>query len=404
MKSGLLIRSDKGIFDRFRSRIMFPIFHQSGRVIAFGGRDFEKNDVAKYLNSPETSLYQKSNTLYGLHITKEDIRKSDYAILVEGYMDFLQLYQAGIKSVVSVSGTSLTRNHANMLSKLVNKIILLYDGDSAGGNAVIRAGFILYRAGMDAYVVRPPDQLDPDDWLLEKGSSEIQLALENPKPFLDFHIEFHQATNLKGTDRRDYLHNLISNINDITDTIIKNELIKDISEKFKISEIDLLEILNSKKSYTKEVITNDIDNDIEFTSKVHRAELELTKILIHATKTQRKELKKLIDIELFSHELLIKIVSKIVTDESAETSKLIEHFPKKMERELISKLLIDEKKDTSSEQIVIDCLKTLKSVPIKNKINELRAVVQKKELSGYNPNEELKEIMRLQNQLNGNQK
>jgi len=257
---------------------------------------------------------------------------------------------------------------------------------------------------MDAYVVRPPDQLDPDDWLLEKGSSEIQLAVENPKSFLDFHVEFHQATNLKGTDRRDYLHNLISNINDITDTIIKNELIKDISEKFKISEIDLLEILNSKKSYTKEVITNDIDNDIEFTSKVHRAELELTKILIHATKTQRKELKKLIDIELFSHELLIKIVSKIVTDESAETSKLIEHFPKKMERELISKLLIDEKKDTSSEQIVIDCLKTLKSVPIKNKINELRAIVQKKELSGYSPSEELKEIMRLQNQLNGNQK
>jgi len=404
MKSGLLIRSDKGIFDRFRSRIMFPIFHQSGRVIAFGGRDFEKNDIAKYLNSPETSLYQKSNTLYGLHITKDDIRKSNYAILVEGYMDLLQLYQAGIKSVVSVSGTSLTRNHANMLSKLVNKIILLYDGDSAGGNAVIRAGFILYRAGMDAYVVRPPDQLDPDDWLLEKGSSEIQLAIENPKPFLDFHIEFHQAINLKGTDRRDYLHNLISNINDIADTIIKNELIKDISENFKISEIELLEILNSKKSYKKEIIKNDIDNNIEFTSKVHRAELELTKILIHATKVQRKELKKLIDIELFSHELLIKIVSKIVTDKSAETSKLIEYFPKKMERELISKLLIDEKKDTSFEQIVIDCLKTLKSVPIKNKINQLRAIVQKKELSGYSPSEELKEIMRLQNQLNENQK
>ena len=119
---------------------------------------------------------------------------------------------------------------------------------------------------------------------------------------------------------------------------------------------------------------------------------------------KRQELKKLIDIELFSHELLIKIVSKIVTDESAETSKLIEYFPKKMERELISKLLFDEKKDTFSEQIVNDCLKTLKSVPIKNKINELRAIVQKKELSGYSPNEELKEIMRLQNQLNGNQK
>jgi len=404
MKSGLLIRSDKGIFDRFRSRIMFPIFHQSGKVIAFGGRDFKKNDVAKYLNSPETSLYQKSNTLYGLHITKDDIRKSDYAILVEGYMDLLQLYQAGIKSVVSVSGTSLTKNHAIILSKLVNKIILLYDGDSAGGNAAIRAGFFLYHAGMDAYVVRPSNQLDPDDWLLEKGSSEIQLALESPMPFLDFHIEFHQATRLRGTDRRDYLHELLSNIKDIKDTIIKNELIKDISEKFKINEIELLEILNSKKSYKKEVITNDINNDFKFTSKVHRAELELTKILIHATREYRKELKKLIDIELFSHELLKNIVSKIATDELVETSNLIDYFPEKMERELISKLLIDEKKDESSEQIVIDCLKTLKSVPIKNKINELRSIVQKKELSGHSPSKELREIMNLQNQLNGSQK
>ena len=399
MKSGLLIRSEKGIFDRFRSRIMFPIFHQSGKVIAFGGRDFEKNDVAKYLNSPETTLYQKSNTLYGLHITKNDIRKSGYAILVEGYMDLLQLYQAGIHSVVSVSGTSLTRNHANILSKLVNKIILLYDGDSAGANAAIRAGFILYQSGMEPYVVQPPDQLDPDDWLLKRGASEIKLAIESPKSFLDFHIEFHNSTNLKGTDRRDYLHELLFNIKNIKDTIIKNELIKDISEKFKISEIDLLQILNSKKSYNKEKIVEDLTDKIEFTSKIHRAELELTRILIHASTERKKELKKIIDIELFSHELLIKIVSKIVANKSLETSKLVEYFPEKMERELISKLLIDEKKDESIEQIVNDCLKTLKLVPIKKRINELRGIIQNKELSGHSPSTELKEIMALQNQL-----
>lgn len=404
MKSGLLIRSKKGIFDRFRSRIMFPIFHQSGKVIGFGGRDFKKNDVAKYLNSPETTLYQKSNTLYGLHITKDYIRKSGYVILVEGYMDLLQLYQAGIRSVVSVSGTSLTQNHANMLSKLVNKIILLYDGDSAGGNAAIRAGFIIYNAGMDAYVVQPPDQLDPDDWLLKKGFNEIKIAIENPKPFLDFHIEFHKATDLKGTEKRDYLHELLFKIKNIEDTIVKAELIKDISEKFRISELELLKILNSKKNYKKNTIHNDTNKNIEFASKLHRAELELTKILIHATREDRKKLAKLIDVELFSHELLIKIVSKIVTNESTETSKLLQYFPEKMERELLSKLLFEEKKETYSEQIVIDCLKTLKSVPIKNKINELRTIIQNKELSGHSPSKELKEIMSLQNQLNGNQK
>ena len=201
MKTGLFIRSEKGTFDRFRSRIIFPIFHQSGEVIAFGGRDYKKNDLAKYLNSPETAIYQKSNTLYGLHITKDDIRKKGYALLVEGYMDLLQLYQAGIKPVVSVSGTSLTKNHANLISKHVKKVILLYDGDSAGANAVLRAGFILLQVGVEAYVVRPPDKLDPDDWLLEQGFDAIKKAIQSPMEFLDFHLEFHKAKKLRGVQK-----------------------------------------------------------------------------------------------------------------------------------------------------------------------------------------------------------
>ena len=399
MKSGLLIRSEKGVFDRFRSRIMFPIFHQSGKVIAFGGRDFEANDAAKYLNSSETALYQKSNILYGLHITKDAIRRSGYIILVEGYMDLLQLYQAGIKPIVSVSGTSLTKNHAKILSKLVSKVILLYDGDTAGGNAAIRAGFIIYQAGMEAHVVRPPDKLDPDDWLLKHGSEAIQEAIDRPQGFLDFHIEFHNATKLKGTSRRDYLHEILSNINNINDTIIKNELIKDLSERFIIKEIELLEILNTKKVYKKDLGNHNEDNNIEFTSKAHRAELELTKILIHADIEYKRELKKIINIDLFSHQLLVKIISKILTNDPIEISKFIEYFPDKKERELVSKLLIAEKNGESSEQIVIDCISTLKSVPIKDRINKLRETIQSKELSGQSPSEELKEIMKLQNKL-----
>jgi len=336
-----------------------------------------------------------------LHVTKEDIRRSGFVILVEGYMDLLQLYQAGIKSIVSISGTSLTRNHANMLSKLVNKVILLYDGDSAGGNAAVRAGFIIYQAGMEAHVVQPPDNLDPDDWLLKSGSDEIQLAIDHPREFLDFHINLHNATELKGTDRRDYLHDILSNINEIKDAIIKNELIKNLSERFKIKEIELLDIINSKKIYKNEQVISENAHKIKFTSKVHRAELELIKILIHSNIEERKELKKLIRLDMFSHSLLIKIVSKIMEDEVKETSKLIEYFPDKIERELLSKLLIDDKNSSSSEQIVIDCLRTLKSVPIKNKINKLRDIIQSKELSGQNPSEELKEIMRLQNKLSG---
>ena len=197
-------RSEKGtVYDRFRSRIIFPISHQSGDVIAFGGRDYNKNDQAKYLNSPETAIYQKSNILYGLNVTKSAITNSSnkYIILVEGYMDLLQLYQAGVEPVVSVSGTSLTKNHATIIARYKKPVVILYDGDSAGGNAAVRAGFVLLQAGVEAYVVRPPDGLDPDDWLLKEGSEVLIDNIGRPLDFMEFHINYSNAKTLKGSKK-----------------------------------------------------------------------------------------------------------------------------------------------------------------------------------------------------------
>tara|TARA_Y100001934_G_scaffold62574_1_gene77674 strand:- start:347 stop:1000 length:654 start_codon:yes stop_codon:yes gene_type:complete len=213
-------------------------------------------------------------------------------------------------------------------------------------------------------------------------------------------MEFHNAMELKGIELRDYLHELLSNINQIGDVIIKNEFIKNISEKFDIKEMELIEILNSKKTYNRSQDAEKNENNIKFTTIIHRAELELTKIIMHADLKDRKNLKKLISLDLITHEFLLKIVSKLYSDQQFETSRLIEDFPDKIERELISKLLMDDKSNESTEQIVIDCLRTLKSVPIKNKITNLRDVIQRKEASGENSNKELKDIMILQNQLN----
>ena len=116
-KSGLFIKSEKGTFDRFRNRIMFPIFNTSGKVIAFGGRALDSEDPAKYLNSPETVLYRKRDNFYGLHASRQHIREKENVIIVEGYMDFLQLYQAGIQNVIALSGTALTENHAMKIRK-----------------------------------------------------------------------------------------------------------------------------------------------------------------------------------------------------------------------------------------------------------------------------------------------
>ena len=402
LKTGLFSRSEKGtVYDRFRSRIIFPISHQSGDVIAFGGRDYNKNDQAKYLNSPETAIYQKSNVLYGLNVTKSAITNSNnkYIILVEGYMDLLQLYQAGIEPVVAVSGTSLTKNHATIIARYNKPVVILYDGDSAGGNAAIRAGFVLLQAGVEVYVVRPPGELDPDDWLLKEGREALNDNIENPSDFMEFHINYSNAKTFKGVQKSNYLHNVIGDIKNIKDSIIKNELIKYLSEKLREKESDLIEILNQKRSYKKSetaVVKNSVFN---FKTKLHRAELELIKILLNSSFDKRKKLISNLGIDLFSHELLSKIMSKILTDESIENSKIIDYFSEKGERDFISGLLMEEKEIQNPDQIVKDCLSTIQSAPLKTRIDDLRFVIQQKEKSGADTSKELKEVMELQKKL-----
>ena len=402
MKSGLFSRTQKGVFDRFRSRIMFPIFHQSGKIIAFGGRAFESDDMAKYLNSPETTIYQKSNILYGLHKTRDSIRKAGYAVLVEGYMDFLQLYQAGIKTVVAISGTSLTMNHAKALSRLTNKIILLYDGDSAGGGATIRAGFIIYKAGMESYVIRPPEGMDPDDWILNNGKIEIEGQIENPVNFIDYHIDFHNADKLKGVDKRDYLKDILSNINSIEDVIIKNEFVKDLSEKLNIDEVDLLDIINKINNPSSKNKNDNNENEISFTSNMDIAELEILSVLINSNIENRKEIINQLSIDLFNNIFIRKIIKILFSNNMSNISELMDSLTDKKERTLLSKLLIDEKNKEITEQIVIDCIRTLKSVPIKREIKNLRAIIKQKELEGHDSIKELKEIVFLQNKLKSN--
>ena len=139
-QSGLFIDTKSGYMDRFRGRIMFSIHNSSGKISAFAGRVFESDEPAKYVNSPETSIYKKSKILYGLHETKQIIRERKSVIVVEGYLDFLQLYQSGIHNCVAVSGTAFTDQHALQLKRFCNDVYLAYDGDSAGKAAAIRAG------------------------------------------------------------------------------------------------------------------------------------------------------------------------------------------------------------------------------------------------------------------------
>lgn len=188
LKSGLIIpKKDKTqYFDRFRNRIMFPIFDSRGNVIAFGGRVTD-NSLPKYLNSPETQVFNKSETLYALNIARKNIEKNRI-IIVEGYMDVIALHQNGFKNSVATLGTSLTKGHAYQLKKYCNEVIICFDGDAAGEKATLRSLEIFKEVELNSKVFIIPDKLDPDDYIRQKGSIHFREHLDSAMSLIDYKI------------------------------------------------------------------------------------------------------------------------------------------------------------------------------------------------------------------------
>jgi DNA primase len=190
VRSGLVTRRDDGTeVDRFRNRLMIPIARDSGSIIAFGGRAMEKDQNPKYLNSPETPIYSKSRILYGLHLTRSEIRKAKLAIIVEGYFDFAQLFQAGGLPAVATCGTALTTAQANLLQRFASKAVLCFDPDTAGQNAAERSGELLVSEGFDVTVPPMPGGMDPDTFLQAEGREGFVGLLRKSKPYLDFRVD-----------------------------------------------------------------------------------------------------------------------------------------------------------------------------------------------------------------------
>jgi DNA primase len=187
---GLAIKKDDGsAYDRFRDRVMFSLFDLSGRVVGFAGRGRDKDAMPKYLNSPETPIYRKKEFLYGLNVTRQHIKDEKYALVVEGYMDFLTLYQAGIRNVVATSGTAMTAEHGHMLKRFAPAVVLVFDGDAAGQTAAQRGVFTLAPFDLDVSVLVLPPEEDPDSFVKKHGAEPFRALIEKARPSLEFIIE-----------------------------------------------------------------------------------------------------------------------------------------------------------------------------------------------------------------------
>ena len=239
-KAGVCYSTDDGrLQDRFWGRVIFPVHTISGKIVAFGGRILQNNaKAAKYVNSPESEIYHKSDHLYGLYFAKQAIIQKDHCILVEGYLDVISMYQSGIQNVVASSGTSLTTGQIKLIHRFTKNITLLYDGDKAGIKASLRGIDMLLEEGMNINVVLLPEGEDPDSYAQNHSTEEVELYIENNK--VDF-IRF--KTNLLldevGDDpirRAGLIGDVVKSIAVIPNEILRSEYIKKCSDMLKVGE------------------------------------------------------------------------------------------------------------------------------------------------------------------------
>ena len=265
IKNGLVTEERKN--DRFRDRVIFPIHSASGRVLAFGGRTIRtEKTIAKYLNSPETPIYRKSEVLYGIYFAKNAVVKENLCFLAEGYTDVISLHQAGVENVVASSGTSLTQGQIRAIRRFTPNITILYDGDSAGIKASFRAIDMILSEGMNVKVVMFPEGEDPDSYARSHSSSELKDFLKTKASnFIIF-----KAENLLGdagrdpVERANAIRDIVASIAAVPEPITRSEFIKDCSLRFNIAEKDLVFEMNKVlRTNARQKIQRDEEQQID---------------------------------------------------------------------------------------------------------------------------------------------
>ena len=247
IEAGVGKKGDRGILDKFRNRIMFPIADPAGRVIAFSGRIFGENaspEAPKYLNSPETPLFHKSRVLYGFDRAKLAMRKLSCAVLVEGQMDLLASHQAGWENTVAVSGTAFTAEHAALIRRMTDNLVLALDADEAGIKAASRAARAALQGGLNVKVAQLPDGLDPADLILKEGADAWKKAIRDSKDIITFLLDVLEA-HAKSPDnfRRSVEAAVLPFLQDVRSPIAREQYAREVAARLNVSESSVGEAL-----------------------------------------------------------------------------------------------------------------------------------------------------------------
>ncbi len=381
VEAGLAIKKEDHSYDRFRGRIMFPITNSSGRTIAFGGRIFgDSEDTAKYINSPQTPLYDKSKALYGLDKAKVEIRRQDRAILVEGYTDVIMVHQAGFKNVISTSGTALTGKQLNILSRYTQNLFTAFDMDDAGASATKKGIEMARKLDFDVKVISLPQKKDPAD-LVKEDEDKWKNAVENSKEIMEFYFEnaFQGRDVDDPKDKKRIAKDLLPLIKRIPNRIEQSHWIKKLSEKLDVDERAIAEQLREVKTKKKKKKGSKKKKDEKISKNKSRKEVLEERVISFIAKDPKKInlIENLDEFSKKSKRILEAI--KEGEDEDAELREIIDYFALRPERGVR-----DEEKELKH------CLKEIKKENIKFKLKKIQKEIKKAEKE--NNTEQLKKL------------
>lgn len=408
-KAGLLVKKendDNNYYDRFRGRLMFPIYSENDKVLGFGGRKLYDDDQGgKYINSPESRIYNKSRVLYGLNFAREKIRYSDNVILVEGYMDLISLHKYGFENVVASSGTALTEEQVKIISRYTKNISVLFDSDLAGIKAAKRGIEIILEAGLDLNVITLPNGEDPDSFLNKFGKSEFEKYLSAGKSLITFISELYEKENKLSTvnDKADFVKDIIGYIGKIPDKIKRVFYLKEISSMYSIYESDLRDELeksvkeNKSKAFPKSSVVlpgTKNSKDKNKISGISPAELDLINLFINGDEEAVSYLENHLEISFIKNDTVMKIaeyfLDEYINNGRIELSKALNDIENEDAKVLIATVAIPKHEvsyiNASSPDSILnstislqynlkyakDVIKKLKLLELEEKRNEMK--------------------------------
>jgi len=379
-KAGLVIPNDKGgYYDRFRNRAIFPIMDLRGRVLGFGARVLDSS-LPKYLNSPETIIYSKGKNLYGLNFSKDHIKKEKFALIVEGYLDFIIPYQTGVKNIIATLGTSLTTDQIKLLKRYTNTVIMVYDPDEAGETASLRNLDLFISEDVNVYIAELSEGLDPDSYIRKFGAEDFLKRVKGAKNIFEYKLDkLKLKFDISSTNgKMAIVAAMLPTISRINNAVFKSELVKKLAERLSVDEEAIRSEL--KKVKTESYVPKYAPLTAELKKTNRGAELMLLALMLEGGKyienikaaLKLDELKDtsvrdVVSVVFSLHDTNIEVTAVRLMTELSESPEGVK---------LVSEAASIVETITDNDKAISDCIAKIKKDNMKDKLNIIQQEIK----------------------------